>query len=137
MVSGILIFLIEDIENNKYGYYYNGKLTNDYRLLYTLYKSPGSFLFTLKSNGRVDKMMKFEEKDFARGLYISTQFKDKLFEIDGAISMRTIENKSSSNIVISRDHFIYHGVTNAFHSNLTTSNFTYIFPMKIIVIEMK
>ena len=54
-----LIFLIEDTNGNKYGYYLPTTITQ-----YQSYaKSKESFLFTLKSNGRINGMMKFEIKN--------------------------------------------------------------------------
>ena len=61
-----LVFIVEDTNNNKYGYYFNGTINQCNSWM----KSKNSFLFTLKSNGRVNGMMKFEEKDNAAGLYL-------------------------------------------------------------------
>ena len=61
-----LIFLVEDTNNNKFGYYFNGCVNE----IASQIKVPDSFLFSLKSNGRINGMMKFEQKDAFQGIII-------------------------------------------------------------------
>ena len=45
-----LVFVIEEENNNKFGYYFNGTVKTDGSNM----KAQGSFMFTLKSNGRMN-----------------------------------------------------------------------------------
>ena len=62
------MFVVEDTENNKFGYYLNTEIIEKYDDWIPTDKD--SFTFSLKSNNRLNGMMKFEQKDTKYGYYI-------------------------------------------------------------------
>ena len=81
-----------EINGNKFGYYFNGTVNklNDY------VKSPGCFTFSLKSNGRLKGMEKFEQKDYCDGLQIFDKTNSRLFGIGGICWIHKEYTKNTS-----------------------------------------
>ena len=128
-----LVFLVEDIGNNKYGYYFNGTMN---RVGETV-KTEGSFMFSLNSNGRFNEMMKFEEKDSCKGLQIYNKSHERLFCVDGGIIIYKETNKSSNNVREFSSCFDFHGKTKIFHPELKDGNWKKITLKRFVVIQMK
>ena len=135
-----MIFLIDDEEGEKFGYYLNTEVVEKY------WQRPGdppvetdkkSFEFNLESNGRLPKPMKFEIKDVEIGGY--TLFK-KFYDLIslGEIYLRKENKKNESCCYQHEDEFDYHGIKKALCGK------TYYYPdyenfttKRIIVIQMK
>ena len=101
-------------------------------------KSKNSFLFSLKSNGRINGMMKFEEKDYCSGfsMYEKTS-SDCLFKMNCGFYIYKENNKSSSYVYEHSNYYDYHGTKNRFLPNSkedTSQKFT---PKRFVVIQMK
>ena len=64
-----LMFLVEDTEQNKFGFYLSTKIQPNIFDNWVATDS-NSFLFSLKSNGRIDRMMQFELINKGYGYYI-------------------------------------------------------------------
>ena len=62
-----LVFLIEDEDGEKFGYYLNTEIIEEYGEW--IETDDKSFHFNLQSNGRLPKPMKFEIKDSKHGRY--------------------------------------------------------------------
>ena len=67
-----LVFVIEDTDDNKFGGYIGIKINEINRSM----DDPKVFLFSLKSNGRIDGMMKFEARDTSRAVRICNKSND-------------------------------------------------------------
>ena len=59
-----LVFVIENENGEIFGYYLNTEIIEEYKNHET---DLNSFHFNLQSNGRLEKPMKFEIKDFTKG----------------------------------------------------------------------
>ena len=130
-----LIFVVEDTMNNKFGYYFNG--TIDLNKSDSYLKGNGCFLFTLYSNGRVNGMMKFEQKNRTYGFIVNDKTDDALFAIHWGFSIKKENKKNKSSVNEYSKFFDYHGTTKAFHPDLTDGSWKEFTPKRFVVIEMK
>ena len=128
--------MIEDTQNNKFGYYLSSIITEIDTEIYDEH----AFLFTLKNNGRVKQgngMMKFEytKNDWAHLVYSKTD--DVLIGIGTGhdLCLRKSNTKSDSFYQqFDDDYFDYHGTQNVILGRNGSNSFT---PKRIIVIQMK
>ena len=131
-----LVFLIKDTDNNKFGYYLSLKGATKYGDYYST--DENTFLFSLKSNGRLNRMMKFEIKDTECGYTIKPKSDDVLIQLGsgshGAIHLMKLSKKSESYCYQDNDYFNYHGTINPLNGKSNKSPFT---PQRITVIQMK
>ena len=127
-----LAIIVEDTNNNKFGYYFNGTV-NKYE---SYIKAEGSFLFTLKSNGRVNGMYKFEEKDNCCGFYVYGKSSEYLWCVGFGIIFMKENKKSTSGVCNDSNYFDFHGLSNVFLSN-SSSDWVEFTPKRLTVIEMK
>ena len=131
------MFVIEDTNNNKFGGYITASLqptgsnTTDHN----------SFLFSLKSNGRVSGMHKFEiqSSNSQYAFYLDTKSSGALFRFGGGHDMMIYKqnSKSSSFCYQHNSYYDFHGITKAFHPDLTEGNWKNFTPKRFIVIQMK
>ena len=129
-----LAFIVEDTQNNKYGYYFNGTITKCDSFII----SKNSFLFSLKSNGRINGMMKFEEKDNAYGLKLFDKSYSCLFGMDYGFWIFKENWKTSSFVYEKSNYFDFHGTTKAFHQDLSNDGYRVDFtPKRFVVIQMQ
>ena len=130
-----LVFLIEDEENNKFGYYLSTQIEPN-RYNHFVRTDNNTFIFSLKSNGRLNQMMKFEIKDIDGGYEMKQNHHNVLIHLgfgsDGAIHLKKFNSKSESYCVNS-DSFNWHGMENALTGKPSFGKFT---PRRIVVIEM-
>ena len=128
-----LVFIVEEENNNKFGYYFNGTVNTNGSDM----KAQGSFMFTLKSNGRINGMYKFEEKSNVSGLQLYQKSSGYLFYAHAGIEIYSQNNKTSSHVYEFSSYFDFHGTSKAFHPNCindsNTPNFT---PKRFTVIQM-
>ena len=135
-----LIFLIEDTDNELFGYYLNTKIKERFDVMYQT--DSKSFHFNLQSiNNRLNQPMKYEIKDTEYGGYelFNTEKESRLIRI-GNINLSTKDDclcycEQNENL------FDYHGIENALCGK------TYIYkrhplneyftPKRILVIQMK
>ncbi|BFU19755.1 trichohyalin, putative [Entamoeba histolytica] len=120
-----IIIIIEDEEGNKFGGYVNEKIdkiddyTNDSK----------SFVFSLKSNGRIEGMKKFDIKEPQYAFCLYNQSYDNLFEFGCDIIV--FKENYKTNSYCCQYSFDYKGISNALCGK---EDFT---PKRFIVIEMK
>ncbi|BFU22165.1 trichohyalin, putative [Entamoeba histolytica] len=121
-----IIIIIEDSEGNKFGGYVNSKIdkVDDY-----IYDSK-SFLFSLESNGRIERMKKFDIKRPQCAFCLFNQSDDLLFSFGWRDICVYKENYKTISYCYPWS-FEYKGIENALCGN---HDFT---PKRIIVIEMK
>ena len=132
-----LVFVVEDTNNNKFGYYLPTKVDKIYSDSKSNIKSKQSFMFTLKSNGRVNGMYKFEEKDSCEGLRIFDKtFNGYLFGTYQGFWIHKENNKTQSIIYENSTLFDFHGITKAFHPNLSEGRCVSFTPKRFIIIQM-
>ncbi|BFU25010.1 predicted protein [Entamoeba histolytica] len=126
-----IMIIIEDSEGNKFGGYVSEKIDkvggwiNDSK----------SFIFSLKSNGRMKGMKKFDIKQPERAFYLFYQLGDSLFGFgNGFGDIHVCKESYKTQSYCSQQSFSYEGISNA----LCGKEFPYHFtPKRIIVIEMK
>ncbi|BFU23929.1 TLD, putative [Entamoeba histolytica] len=124
-----IIIIIEDEEGNKFGGYVNSKIDKIYKWIY----DSKSFVFSLKSNGRMEGMMKFDIKEPQDAFYLYYQSDDYLFAFGyGDIRIFKENNKTESSC--KQHSFEYKGISNTLCGKQLPKYFT---PQRIIVIEMK
>ena len=130
-----LAFVVEDTNGNKFGGYLNATI---YRTNYgngwenSNIPDSNAFLFSLKSNGRLNGMMKFEIKDTSRTFLIrKDNYSNDLFLFggNGDIDLNNQSSKKSSRCSQS-SCFNYHGISNALCGGY---NFT---PKRFVVLQM-
>ena len=131
-----LLFVVSDVNGNKFGYYLSSKggITKDNYCS----TDENSFLFSLKSNGRLNGMMKFEIKNTDGGYRLFSQSDDILIQLgygyNGAIHLMKSSKKSHSYCYQHDDYFNYHGTSNPL---IGKSNGSTFIPQRIVVIQMK
>ena len=134
-----LIFVIEDTNNNKFGAFIsasiqpNGNYTTDYN----------SFLFSLKSNGRLNGMQKFEIQSNNAQYACNLRSKSDTYLIAFGGFYWNIcidkENYKSQNSYC-REYiydYNYHGYQNTFLPNCANGNAVNYTPKRFVVIQMK
>ena len=75
-----VLFIVEDTKLNKFGYYYPGVINE----LGRANRTENCFLFILRSNGRFDEMLKFDQLGNYSGLEIRHSYDKTLFGIIAA-----------------------------------------------------
>ena len=128
-----LIFLIEDTNGNKFGEYIHSDI---HRWETEIYDSD-AFLFSLKSNGRINGMMKFEEINGSE-LWIYNKSSDYLFYVSCGLYIYKEHKKNQSSVYENTNNFDFHGTTKALHPNLIDKN-SYaenFIPKRFVVIQM-
>ena len=130
-----LIFLIEDEDGEKFGYYLN---TQKEKHMNEIKTDSGSFHFNLESNGRLETPMKFEIKDINNGGIMifenSCGFLIKL----GDIVVFNKEYKHISSCQQNENIFDYHEIKDALCGKTIEKGSTEHFvPKRIPVIQMQ
>ena len=123
-----LLFLIEDIDGEKFGYYLNTEIIEKYgKHIATDNKS---FHFNIQSNGRIQHPMKFEIKNSNWGGYKLFKKTDSYLIFIGNISLK---KKSYKESYCEQDEelFDYHGIENALCGK------EHFISKRILVIQMK
>ena len=143
-----MLFLIEDEDGEKFGYYLNTEVVEKYKEWKETDNK--SFEFNLQSNGRLQQPMKFEIIDIKRGGYYLCE-KSAYYLISlGDITLFKGNWKNYSHCYQFGNNFDYHGIKNALCGKTHQSNFLIIigtpnqwgitnpFTLKrLIVIQMK
>ena len=130
-----ILFLIENEKNEMFGYYLNSKITDKYSI-YPERADSKSFQFILRSNGRLEKSMKFEIKDLYYGGYVLYNKSEQILIRLGDITLFK-ENMKTESFYFQRNHiFDYHGIENALCKNDSIHNNVYFVIKRIVVIEM-
>ena len=127
-----IVFVIEDINKNKFGCYLNTNTGNICDKWVMTDKK--TFLFSLQSNGRIKEgMMKFEIRNTIFGIYIySSSSIDWLFGIGSGCSIEVFKkHKKFSSYCIQNLSFDFHGYDYALCGS---KNFS---PTRFVVIQMK
>ena len=128
-----LLFLLEDTENNKCGYFFNGTITTTNNWI----KGNNSFMFILQSNGRINKMMKFEEQNNTLGLFVGNKDHEHIYHINWGYTIHKEKTKSESMHGEHPSYFNLHGTTKAFHKDLSPSGVVKFTPKRFVVLQMK
>ena len=129
-----LVFLIEDIDGEKFGYYLNTEIIEKYDLGMNETDNK-SFEFNLESNGRLKQPMKFEIEHLYGGGYClyEKSWIGNLISL-GDIRLFKENNKNESCCWQHEDKFDYHGIWKALCGKTWPNYFT---PKRILVIQMK
>ena len=127
-----LVFLIEDTEGEKFGYYSNTIIGNTTdRWIVT---DNSSFEFNLQSkNGRLQQPVKYEVKHLIYGgHFLCRELDEKLIWL-GDIRLFKENRKNDCNCQQNNNNFNYHGIQDALDGKVYPVTFV---PKRIIVIQM-
>ncbi|BFU19004.1 predicted protein [Entamoeba histolytica] len=136
-----IIIIIEDSDGNKFGGYVNSKIDE----VDDDINDSNSFLFSLESNGRMERMMKFDIKEPRNAFILYNQSHDCLFSFGYGIFVFGLEIVCGWDIRVYKENykteshckqssFEYKGIRNALCGKEHPKRFT---PERIIVIKMK
>ena len=126
-----LVFVVEDTEGNEFGYYTPKKIeTTD-----TYYNDTSAFLFTLKSNGRINGMMEFESLKTELGFIVYPKTDSLLFGMTSGFWIEKENRKTTSYCYEngSGKFFNFHDQKNPLIGKSLGSTFT---PKRFVVIQM-
>ena len=128
-----LTFIIEDEDNEIFGYYLNTEVVEKYRKRQET--DSKSFEFNLQSkNNRLKRPMKFEIKNlYWGGIYLFEKSDVDLIWL-GDFYLRKENRKNLSYCEQYEDSFDYHGIKNALCGKVPPEDFT---QKRILVIQMK
>ena len=131
-----LIFIIEDTDNEKFGYFFDKQITDEYNKW--IESDSKTFLFNIQSNGRLQQPIKFEIKDISSGGYcLYEDYEEMLIEI-GDIALCKANTKINSYCFQYQKYFDYHGIENALCGKQRNAYGYFDFTIKrIVVIQMK
>ena len=130
-----LIFVIEDTNGNKFGYYLSSNISSINNEIFDEH----AFLFTLKNNGRITEgngMMKFEHTKKEWACCVKNKGNHSLFGIGERFTLCLMKSncKGCSFYEQYYDCFDYHGTHDVIIGRNETNKFT---PKRIVVIQMK
>ena len=123
-----VVFLIEDTNGEKFGYYSNTSISSQYSSPIKTDKE--SFLFNLESHGRLPNSTKFDILDIRNGITLKHKQENELI-IVGDITICKENIKELSRCDQYESIFDYHGIKHALCGKL---NFV---PKRIVVLQMK
>ena len=131
-----LTFIIEDEENEIFGYYYNTEVLESYS--WWQETDNKSFHFNLQSNNnRLNEPMKFEIKNLIKGGIILCDPSNVDLIGIGNIGLYKEDSKNESHCYKNKNYFNYHGVKNALCGKEPDEYGNYFFtPKRILVIQM-
>ena len=132
-----MVFLIEDENDEKFGYYLNSQVIDKYDKLTKT--DDKSFEFNLQSNGRLQHPMKFEIKDTTSGYQLYTNdYKKHYLCVFGSIAIYKQPFENQSCYWMRDTEFNFHGIKSAIAGKLFDSdNVAYFIPKRFLVIQMK
>ena len=115
-----LVFLIEDKHGEKFGYYLNTEVNNQYNEW--IQTDDKSFEFNIQSNGRLDQMMKFPIKDTQSGYKLYDKENALLIQLGDIWLCKQNNNKLSSCCEQNEDKFDYQGIESVLCGKLVKRN---------------
>ncbi|BFU23053.1 predicted protein [Entamoeba histolytica] len=121
-----IIIIIEDEDGNKFGGYVNSKIDK-----YCYINDSKSFVFSLKSNGRMKGMKKFDIKQTQYAFYLNNQIQDCLFKFGFGNDIFVCKENYKTKSWCEQQSFEYNEIENALCGKF------FFTPKQIIVIEMK
>ena len=126
-----LIFVIEDTNNNKFGGFVSSTITK----CDTWINDSNSFLFSLKSNGRLNNMKQFKITEPQYGFWMWNQsYQYYLFKL-GRDDIVICKKNYNNGGWCDETSYNYEGISNALYGKSGSNNlFT---PKRFIVIQMK
>jgi len=126
-----LLFLIEDTKNNKFGGYVEAKIDQTDGWIEDVH----AFLFSLKSNGRLDGMSKFEIAHPQTAFKLFDKSNTFLCDFGDGSDIRIFKEKNKSLCNQSkRQSYNYHGIESALLPN--SNSVSKFVPKRIVVIQM-
>ena len=135
-----LMFLVSDTKGNKFGYYLASKIKPN---TFNKWKktTSNSFLFSLESNGRLNKMMKFEIKNTSNGYILCKQESKNLITLgggrffNGGIVLLKRNAEKQSFCFQHDEDFDYHGLQHVLVGNDEGYEFDLFDMKRLIVVE--
>ena len=129
-----LLFLIEDMVGNTFGGFVKSKIEKEGSWI----SDKNAFLFSLRSNGRIDGMMKFEIKEPKYAFYLYENSQDRFFGfgygVSHAITIFKANRKSQCYCDQNDKYFNYHDIDCALCG---TKHPEKMLLKRIVIIQMK
>ena len=129
-----LLFLIEDTIGNTFGGFLKRKIEKEA----TWINDSNAFLFTLRSNGRIDEMMKYEIKEPKYAFYLYDKSQDRFFGFGygsgHSLTIFKANRKSLSYCDQNDKYFNYHNIPNALCGTTHPDKMTL---KRVVIIQMK
>ena len=125
-----LIFVVEDTMNNKYGGYISSSINkyNDY------INDSNAFVFSLKSNGRINGMRKFDITQPQYAIFMYQKSNSRLFRIGGGADIGVYKKNSNSFWTNTQTSFNYEGLSGVFRGATSMTNYSL---KRFTVLQMK
>ena len=125
-----LLFMIDDVENNRFGGYINSRITNSDIYI----NDPNAFIFSLKSNRRLNHPMIFRI-NIPENAFISFTTHDQyIFAFGGGYDIK-LDKKETSYMANSNPSSYNFGANiNALYGNIYPNRFT---PKRWVVYQME
>ena len=125
-----LLFIIEDMVNNVFGYYLSTEIKEVYE--FDVATDFNTFLFSLRSNNRLPNPMKFEMNNITVGYKLFDKHHQCLIQFGKETIVLSKNNTFNVSIINQKnDIFDYHGYENALIGKTNT-----FIPKRFIVIQM-
>ena len=125
-----LLFVIDDLENNRFGGYISSKITKPDIYI----KDPHAFIFSLKSNNRLPGPTKFDIK-YPDNAFISiTNHKRYIFAFGGGYDIKLDSKKTADQANSNPSSYDFGNNQNALYGKIYPNRFT---PKRWIVYQMK
>ena len=129
-----LVFLIEDTAGNTFGGFLKSKIDKEASWI----NDKNAFLFSLRSNGRIDGMMKYEIKEPKYAFYLYENNQDRFFGfgygVGHALTIFKANRKSQSYCDQNDKYFNYHNIESALCGTKHPEKMTL---KRIVIIQMK
>lgn len=128
-----LVFVIEDTNNNKFGAYIDAEIVSYGSTVDDLVTDQKAFVFTLKSNGRINNMMKFDIRNADNACIVFDEHSQALIKFGNDICVLRMENKEKC--WVKQSAFDYRGMTSVLIGKRYPQN--YFTPRRFVVLQMK
>ena len=125
-----LLFIIDDMENNRFGGYINSKITS----IDTFIKDQNAFIFSLKSNNRLPGPAKFDIKHPNSAFISITTHKRYIFAFGGGYDIKLDSKKTADQANSNPSSYDFGNNKNALYGKIYPNRFT---PKKWVVYQME
>ena len=124
-----LLFMIDDVENNRFGGYINSKITNSDIYI----NDPNAFIFSLKSNRRLNRPMKFQINSPGNAFISITTHERYIFAFGGGYDIKLDKKETSYMANSNPSSYNFGSNRNALYGKIYPHRFT---PKRWVVYQM-
>ena len=127
---------IEDYNGNKFGCFIHGKIAST--VTYTwMPVEKGSFVFSLKSNGRIDGVKKYDFKNTKKGYYLFPDYRSELIAFgNGVLEIYKNEESEKSKFMFQKVNDEFDGIENSLVGRAYENQINFV-PKRIVAYQME